>query len=195
MSVSRREALARLVAITGASVIGAEYWLSGCARPDRSGRAFTPAEISLLDEIADTIIPATTTPGAKEAGVGRFMAMMVTDCYDAANHRVFSDGIAKVNAAARRRFGKPFTECAPADRTTLLNALDREQRAYGAKKPADAPPHYFRLMKDLTLLGYFSSEIGATQALRYVESPGKYLGDVPYQKGDRAWVNPSRRIS
>jgi hypothetical protein len=49
-------------------------------------------------------------------------------------------------------------------------------------------------MKELTLLGYFSSEIGCTQALRYVEAPGAYRGDVPYRRGERAWFNPTRRV-
>jgi hypothetical protein len=193
--VSRREALARLVAITGVSVIGAEFWLAGCARSDKTAGPFSAAEIALLDEIAETIIPGTDTPGAKAAGVGPFMAMMVSDCYDTVSHAIFRDGLAKVDHAAQKRFTKPFVNCTAQDRTTLLNELDREQQSYTQQKAADAAPHYFRLMKDLTLLGYFSSEIGCTRALRYVESPGAYHGDVPYQKGDRAWVNPSHRTT
>jgi len=193
--VSRREALARLVAITGMSVIGAEFWLTGCARSDKATRPFTTGDIALMDEIGETIIPETETPGAKAAGIGPFMAMMVSDCYDAASHAIFQGGLVKVDAAAQKRFGKPFVDCTPPDRTTLLNELDREQRSYAEQKAADAAPHYFRLMKDLTLLGYFSSEVGCTKALRYIESPGAYHGDVPYYAGDRAWVNPSRRTS
>jgi hypothetical protein len=53
---------------------------------------------------------------------------------------------------------------------------------------ADAPNHYFRMMKELTLLGYFTSEIGYTQAQRYVESPGRFDPCVPYQAGEPAWA-------
>jgi hypothetical protein len=193
--VSRREALTRLVAITGMSVIGAELWLTGCARSDKAAGPFSAAEIALMDEIGETIIPETDTPGAKAAGVGAFMAMMVSDCYDAASHAIFQGGLAKVDDVARKRFRKPFVDCSAQDRTTLLNELDREQRSYTQRRAADAAPHYFRLMKDLALLGYFTSEIGCTKALRYIESPGAYHGDVPYRKGDRAWVNPSRRTT
>ena len=49
-------------------------------------------------------------------------------------------------------------------------------------------PHYFTLMKQLTLFSFFTSEVGATKALRYVSIPGRYDGDMPYQKGDRAWA-------
>jgi hypothetical protein len=85
-------------------------------------------------------------------------------------------------------------ESTPSERTALLNELDREQRKYTSDKKESDPPHYFRLVKELTLLGYFSSEIGCTKALRYVESPGKYDGDLSYKKGDRAFFNPSRRL-
>ena len=73
-------------------------------------------------------------------------------------------------------------------RHALLVDLDNEQREYMKKKKADEPSHYFRMMKELTLLGYFTSEIGCTQALRYVDVPGKYEGCVPYKKGDKAWA-------
>ena len=75
----------------------------------------------------------------------------------------------------------------PLQRTELGNALDVEQRAHNKTKAKDAPAHYFRMMKELSLVGYFSSEIGATQAVRYIEVPGAYHGDYPYKKGDRAW--------
>ena len=74
----------------------------------------------------------------------------------------------------------------------MLSALDREQAAQEKKR--GETPHYFAMMKELTLLGYFSSETGCTKALRYAETPGAYDGDVPYHKGDRAWFDPTRRV-
>ena len=70
----------------------------------------------------------------------------------------------------------------------LLVALDKEQKEYTSKKKTEDPPHYFKLMKDLTVQGYFTSEIGATKALRYVPVPGKYESCIPYKKGDKAWA-------
>lgn len=182
--------------LTGSVLIGAEFFLSGCSRP-APGRAvsFSAEEIATLDEIADTIIPTTTTPGAKAAAVGRFMADVVRDCYDDDNYALFRNGIASVDKAAHKRFGKPFVQVSATDRTTLLNELDAEQKAATKNRKAGDSPHYFLLMKNLTLLGYFSSQIGSTQALRFVESPGSYNGDVPYKKGDRGYFNPSRRVS
>ena len=195
--MNRREALARLMAITGTMAIGAEVFLSGCRAPEAKKRTepLTPAELLLLDEIGETIIPATDTPGAKAAGVGPFMAATAKDVYDDSAYASFRSGLGKIDAASRKRNGKSFMESTPSDRTTLLNELDREQRKHTREKPRTDPPHYFRLMKELTLVGYFTSEIGCTKALRYVESPGSYDGNLPYKKGDRAFYNPSRRLS
>ena len=76
----------------------------------------------------------------------------------------------------------------PAQRKELLTGIDKEAKAYGASKKPEDPNHYFRLMKELTLLGYFTSEPGATKALRYVAVPGRYEGCIPYKKGDKAWA-------
>jgi hypothetical protein len=194
--MNRREALSRLMAITGTVMIGAELFVTGCRSPDAAERTvpLTAAELALLDEIAETIIPTTDTPGAKAAGVGPFMAATAKDCYDDASYESFRGGLAKVDAASRKRNGKPFMESTPAERTALLTELDREQLRYTKDKSREDPPHHFRLMKELVIVGYFTSEVGCTKALRYVESPGSYDGDVAYKKGDRAFFNPSRRI-
>jgi hypothetical protein len=191
--LSRREALTRIVAAVG-GVVGAEFLIAGCARLDKRRRTeFTAADIRLLDEIAETIIPATDSPGARAAAVGAFMAKVVNDCYDDEAHVTFERGLAAVDDACRDRNGKAFLDATPGERTTLLGALDREARAHAKSKERDEPPHYFHLMRQLTIIGYFSSEIGSTQALRYIESPGAYR-DEPYAPGDRAWYNPSRRL-
>ncbi|MEO8335185.1 MAG: gluconate 2-dehydrogenase subunit 3 family protein [bacterium] len=194
--MNRREAVARLFAITGTMAVGGELFLAGCRAPEAAKRtvAFSTADIALMDEIADTIIPATDTPGAKAAKVGAFMAMTAHDCYDDASYASLRGGLQTIDDASRKRHGKSFMDSTPADRTTLLDELDADQRAHTLKRSAGEPVHYFRLMKELTLIGYFSSEIGCTKALRYVESPGSYDGNAPYKKGDRAWYNPSRRI-
>jgi hypothetical protein len=195
--MNRREALARLMAITGTMAIGAELFLSGCHAPEAKKRTepLTAAELALLDEIGETIIPTTDSPGAKAAGVGPFMARTSKECYDDAAYTSFRRGLDEINAASRKKNGRSFMESTPSERTALLNDLDREQRSYTREKPSGEPPHYFRLMKELALVGYFTSEIGCTKALRYVESPGSYDGNLPYKKGDRAFYNPARRLS
>jgi hypothetical protein len=43
-------------------------------------------------------------------------------------------------------------------------------------------------MYELTCLGYYTSEIGATKALKYVHIPGKYEACIPLQPGQKAWA-------
>ncbi len=191
--MNRRDAIARLALLMGGAIVGAETFLKGgttVARPP--GPGFSAGELTLMDEIGDTIIPATDTPGAKAAHIGAFMAMMVNDCYDDENRAIFQAGLGQLDGACQKRYGKPFVRSSPAERTALLNTLDAEERQHRAQRPPGAPAHYFRLMKQLTLLGYFSSETGCTQALRYVEVPGSFNGNVPYKKGDRAWFTPTK---
>jgi hypothetical protein len=195
-NISRRDALARLALVMGGAFIGANVYLRGQPLAGKTASPeFSPADIAFLDEIGDTIIPATNTPGAKATGIGAFMVMMVNDCYDDAHHAAFKAGLGKVNEASRAKFGQDFLALAAAQRTSLLNALDAEQYRHQATKAPDETAHYFRMMKQLTLLGYFTSEIGATKALQFVEVPGRYDGNVPYKKGDRNWFTaPSRSV-
>jgi hypothetical protein len=96
--------------------------------------------------------------------------------------------MATLNKLSKQKNGKYFVESSPAERKALLIDLDKEQMGYTAKKKPEDPPHYFRMMKELTIWGYFTSEPGATKALRYIAVPGRYEGCIPYKKGDKAWA-------
>lgn len=193
--MNRRDALSRVALLLGGTVVGGAVFLEGCqtgtekkAAADITADAFSKDGIALLDEVAETIIPATTTPGAKDAKVAEFMKVMVTDCYEEKDQKVFKDGVTALQDACKKKFNKGFMDIEPNQRKELLTEIDKEATAYQkAKKPED-PNHYFRLMKELTLLGYFTSEPGATKALRYVAVPGRYEGCIPYKKGDKAWA-------
>ena len=252
--IDRREAVRRVSALLGGvAFVGGSSLLAACQRErEKPPAASTPAapavqapigefttqDIALLDEIADTILPTTSTPGAKAAKTGAFMALMVTDTYKAKNRKIFRDGLVTLDAECRKANNVDFMTATPAQRLTLLERLDREQKAHtdartaaskarmraGATKPAkssrsadsteaerflpdqrktaalgtetsaaaavtaDTPAHYFRMMKELAMLGYFTSEIGCKQAQRYVESPGRYDPCVPYTPGQKAWA-------
>ncbi|MEN9599775.1 MAG: hypothetical protein RL596_2094 [Bacteroidota bacterium] len=186
--MNRREALSSVALLLGGSIIGAEMFLSGCKNTATEGIAFTPEDIALLDEVAETILPKTDTPGAKEAKVGAFMTVIVRDCYKPEEQKVFMEGLKAVQFKdAKAKIGKSFMEANADERKTFLTALDTEQKAFQEKKKPEELPHYFRMMKELTLWGFFTSEVGATKVLRYVAVPGKYE-TIDYKKGDRAWA-------
>lgn len=188
-TIDRREAIKRVTFLLGGvALAGGSGLLTACERAQRNAAtardgagAFTARDIAFLDEVAETILPETKTPGAKAAHVGAFMALMVTDTYSERDQGIFRDGMQKLDEAA-------FMAATPQQRLARLEQVDREQKAYtDARKDAD-PPHYFRLMKELTLLGYFTSEIGCTQAMRYRETPGRFDPCVPYTPGETIWA-------
>ena len=189
--MDRREALSAIALLVGGTLVGAEAFLTGCKTTGKKEGLFATEDIALLDEVGDTILPTTaTSPGAKAAKIGEFMKTIVTDCYNDDDQKTFTDGIGKLNDASKKKFDKTFMELAPEQRHDLLVGLDKEAKDYDAtrKDKTKDPSHYFSLMKQLTLWGYFTSEQGATKALRYVPVPGKYIGDYPYKKGDKAWA-------
>ncbi|TWR25554.1 gluconate 2-dehydrogenase subunit 3 family protein [Mucilaginibacter achroorhodeus] len=188
--MDRRDAISRVGLILGGAVIGAEFFVSGC----KSGGSvntddlFNADTTAYMDEIAETILPETSTPGAKAAKVGAFMAVMVRDCYTDDDQKIFKKGLKDLNDASSKKYNKSFMEADAKQRTELLTQLDKEAKDYNKNKKPEDPNHYFSMIKQLTLLGYFTSEPGATKALRYVPVPGKYIGDYPYKKGDKAWA-------
>jgi hypothetical protein len=190
--MNRREALSSVALLLGGTIIGAEMFLSGCTNENKKigtlGLDFSPEDTSFLDEVGETIIPATDTPGAKEAKIGEFMHTIVRDCYDKSDQDIFISGMSKLNEASKTMNGKYFLESSPEERKKLLITLDKEQKDYTTNKKPTDPAHYFRMMKELTIWGYFTSEPGATKALRYIAVPGRYEGCIPYKKGDKAWA-------
>jgi hypothetical protein len=187
--MNRREALQNVGLLLGGTIVGGTVFLeSGCKSDKKVNALFTESDVALLDEIAETILPKTATPGAKDAKVGAFMAMMVVDCYSPKDQQVFTAGLKKLDEVSKEKNSAAFMKASPEQRTSLLVALDKEQQDYMSKKQKDEPYHYFRMMKELSLLGFFTSEVGATKALRYIAVPGRYEGSVPYKKGDRAWA-------
>jgi hypothetical protein len=188
--LNRREAILRVSALLGgAALIGQSALLAGCSTGGalRTGR-FGATDVALLDEIADTILPETSTPGAKAAGVGPFIAHMVENAYSPQQQRVFHSGFAGLDERAARELGMSFLAATPAARLAFVERLDREQYEYTRARAPGTDPHWFRMVKELTLLGYFTSEIGYHQAQRYIETPGSYDPCVPYAPGDRAWA-------
>lgn len=190
--MNRRDAIKAVSVIMGGTIVGANALLTACTekRDEQVNDLFKESDVALLDDIGETIIPTTDTPGAKAVNIGSFMAMMVLDCYEPQDQQAFTEGLKTFRTRCEEKYEDPFSELSPEKRTAFLNILDKEQQEYSKanRENKDAVPHYFRMMKELTLLGYFTSEIGCTQTRRYIETPGRYEGCMDYKKGDRAWA-------
>ncbi len=196
--MNRRDAIQR-VAIMMGGVLTVPSLAMALENYQASGTsAFNAEQMRLVAEIADTIIPRTKTPGAKDAKVQQFISDVVSDCYSESDRKMFMDGLNGLQENCRRRFGKGFETLTPAQRIEALKGLEEQaiaSRNNSASHQANLwfdtekmNPQFWFMIKELTLVGYFTSEAGATQALRYQHVPGKYEGCIPYKKGDKAWA-------
>jgi len=187
--MNRREALEKVAFLVGGTVIGGQLFLAGCKSTPKSVNAlFNDDQVAFLNEVGETILPTTQTPGAKAADVGSFMAIMVLDCYTPADQKVFMAGLTKIDDESNKMFNKKFLDCDAKQRNVLLTYLDKAQKQESKLPKPGIQYQYFSMIKQMTLLGYFTSEVGCTKALRYVPVPGHYDGNLPYKKGDKAWA-------
>ncbi|HET9826672.1 MAG TPA: gluconate 2-dehydrogenase subunit 3 family protein, partial [Chitinophagaceae bacterium] len=102
--MDRRELLKMIAVLTGGAVVGAEAFLTGCKNIESTGTAFNEENIAFLDEVADTILPRTKTPGAKDAKVGQFMTVIVNDCYEPDDQKTFHDGMKQLNDGFDKKY-------------------------------------------------------------------------------------------
>lgn len=205
--MKRRDAIGRVALLMGGTLSAPTMlaFLEGCKSGSESASAglsfpFSADRKALVSEVAEIIIPKTDTPGAKDAKVGDFIEKMLKDCYAEKDLASFNKGLEQLEE-------KDFLKATPEQQTAILkemeaSAKEEASKASEAKKSADEKKKYteagkeyteagvpfFRLVKELTLLGYFTSEPGATQALDYVPVPGRYDGCIDLKPGQKAWA-------
>jgi hypothetical protein len=208
--MDRREALKSVALLMGGAIsvttMGALFESCNHA-PGKAKALFSPDQQLLVTELADLIIPTTDTPGAKAAGVGPFITMMIGECYPEKAQKIFVDGLEDIEKRAKNQFSKNFLALTHDQQTAILKTIADETVKAKAdeKKKADADqpktidafnkapkkkgdPYFFQLMRELTMLGYFTSEIGASKALVYLPVPGRYEGTTDLKPGQKAWA-------
>ena len=151
------------------------------------GTLFTADEQETVAGMANVIIPRTDTPGAVDAGVPAFIVMMMQECYPQKDQDKFHSGLAAFNQWCNDTYGKAFSELSEEQKELAVTKLDKAVLGKEELKEGE-DFSFYRKLKELTLLGFFTSKPGATETLRYVQIPGKYDGCVPYHKGDKAWA-------
>jgi hypothetical protein len=180
-TVTRREALKTSTVLLGSALLMPGV-LAGCAPKNRESSAqdAASADQALLEDIADTLLPTTAaSPGAKTAGVGATMILILTDCRPVDVQQEVSKGLAAFRAVCRERGGE-FGSLQPPERQRLLGGLDVAAQQAGET-------HWFAVVRELALQVYFSSEVGLTRAMRYELTPGRYDACVPLVPGQPAW--------
>ena len=153
-------------------------FVSSCKSKTKTLRAgfFSDDEFALIEQVIDTLLPKTTTPGALETKVPYFLDLVVKNCLSPADQQLIKKGLKELNEQAKGKFGSLSKK----EKQSLVNKTDAS--AYNN----DAGKAWFLIVKKLSMIGYFTSQEGMTKALNYVKVPGTYEACIPYKQGEKA---------
>lgn len=188
--MNRREALQQVAwlmggAISAPAILGI---LNGCSPRAESGWKpvfLTEEQGELVAEVAEIMIPRTDTPGAKDVGISAFIDIMLRDAYPKEDQERFIASLKEFEAKSRADHERSFLKLEPAQRAALVQSV--HDVAITAERQLSLPPAQLRrpfilMTKELTLLGFFTSQAGATQVLQYEAVPGAFHGCIPVSK-------------
>lgn len=157
---------------------------------------FTPAQRKIIAAMTEVVIPRTDTPGAIDAGVPRYIELLVADWMEEGERNIFDTGLADIETRIPREYGKPFHKLTAGDQLAIMEDLESAasdsswydfanvQREF----ISDAP--FICQLKELTIYGFFTSEVGSKQVLRYDPMPMEFDGEYPLAKEDSTWAGP-----
>lgn len=200
--MNRRDILKYMMMATGTGFTGslAQQVMAGAMPTATPSKAlFDEVTAKKVAVLAEMIIPKTDTPGAIEAGVPKFIEMMVSDWYNDGEREIFFAGLAALDTFCDKEFKKPFLKCKPEQQVLALKDAEAQTRGKGGfggglplvsdlqGKTTDAKSPFFTKIKELTVLGYYTSEVGAQQELVYNPMPMRYEGDYDFVKVGKQW--------
>jgi len=181
--MDRRAALRLLAASAAAGAMPGELTAFGrTLHADLRGRlrVLDPHQNATIVAMTDLILPATDTPGAKDAKVNEFIDLLLAEWNEAEERERFLTGLAAVDTRAQATFGKTFVDGSPREQTELLTVLDHEAAQWNARRgPARGPEPFYRRLKWVTLFGYFTSQVGAEQEAHFAIIPGRFVPCAP----------------
>jgi gluconate 2-dehydrogenase gamma chain len=194
--MNRREALKRTAWVMGGVVSAPAIMgiLKGCkAEPkiDWKPEFLAQDQAGIVSEVAEIIIPKTDTPGAKEVGVPGFIDNILKDCYSKEDQDRFTTGLVSFNEEAQKAYGDAFMDLEPEQQQEYVKKVhDEAIKAEQTTQPAPKRP-FILMMKELTMLGFFTSKVGATQVLQYDPVPGAYKGCIPLSEAGngKTWAS------
>jgi hypothetical protein len=194
--MNRREVLKNTAVLLGtaisATTFGVLFESFTLPENEKNSISFSADQEKVLAEFADIIIPPTKEAGgAKAAGLGSFIPMMITDCYPAKMQTAFAEGLKDMEAKSLKDFNKDFLSLTVQEREQLVGNMRTEtiEKIKADKVAKRSVPYFFVLARDLTILGYYASEIGCTQSREYIAIPGRYDGATDLKPGQKSWAS------
>lgn len=178
-TIDRREAIKKTALLMGVALSASSIaaLMQGCkAAPELTYKPqfFTEDQARIVSEVAEIFIPKTDTPGAKETGVPGFIDSVLKDCYKPEEQERFLKGLTEFEEDAKKTYGDSFVYCDPEQQVELV----KKHQEVAIKEKVQPRP-FILMAKELTMLGFFTSEVGASQVLQYEAVPGSYKGCIP----------------
>lgn len=198
--MERRDFLAGLTVLFGGAVAApCVSFLStaDAAVTKASSPLFTPEQTELVATATELILPTTDTPGARAAGVPDFIEMMLVDWFYDEERAEFMEGLARIDVVAKDRTGKIFVDAPEAEQVEVLKQLEKEAQAAMAAKginpmaafqKKEPAPAFFSALKQLTIIGYYTSKIGGTEELVFNPIPGRFDACIATGANGRTWI-------
>jgi Gluconate 2-dehydrogenase subunit 3 len=189
--MKRKKAIGTILLAGGATVVGFSgyEWYFLTKTPDKN---YLLGKKSLLTELAETIIPATDTPGAKEAGAVEFMIPMLNKCTDNKTLNRFIRGLQDLEEYTQSNYQREFSECSLEEKTAVLSWAEQKSKVsnslLGKIKNKFTGHPFFEILKTYTLYGYCISEKGAGLGMHYIAVPGKYLPCIQLEPNQTSWA-------
>ena len=196
--MNRREALKRIAFLMGGTVSAAAILAieKGYAATTAAGSrpaVLNPPQLAVVSAVAEIMIPRTDTPGAIDVGVPGFIDLMLKEVYTQEDRNRYLAGLAQLDAAGQGEHRRKFVALEPTQQIALVRqvhdtAVAEERRSQRAGGHLQRP--FILMTKELTLLGFFTSEVGATRILQYAAIPGSYHACIPLEEAGngRSWA-------
>ncbi len=186
--MERKEAIKRTAAIMGGIIFAPNIFgvLNGCTPSKERWMPvlFSRKQADLTTSLAEVILPGSDTPGAIDAGVPGFIEKMVLEVYNQEQRDMFISGLDHFDDECRNNTGKYFSDLHSDAQLTYAT----EQNRLAIENEMHDGLQFFLIFKELTMVGFFTSEIGATQVLRHEHVPGYFDGCVPFEEIGRTWA-------
>jgi hypothetical protein len=198
--MQRRELLKRLGLLAGGAIILPKAMLAENGdwnfsdRLDYGGlKLLNKKQRKTLVSLCETIIPRTSTPGATDAKVAPFVELMLADCYEEPTRAAFIAGLEAAEMTAKSMFQNSFAKLTPVQMKEIVTKIEAEGKAEKESRKfkkfeGKMPEIFWFLLKSLTLTGFFTSEVGGTQAANYILVPGRFSGAEPVTSQTRSWL-------
>jgi hypothetical protein len=189
--MKRRKAIGRILVAGTATMasVGGYEWYSLAKNPDRE---YLVSKKNLIADIAETIIPATNTPGAREAGAIDYIMRFLTECTDTKNLNRFVDGLKDFEQYCHSKFNRDFSLCSQLEKEQVLSHFEakssQSHTLFEKVKDKYTGIPFFHTLKKYAVHGYCISEKGASIGMNYIAVPGKYLSCIPLEPNQKAWA-------